>query len=60
LDGGHLLFLLVEKVIRKPVSEETMNRVAIVGLMLVLTLFLFATYADLSKIFSGESFIPDR
>ncbi|ABG04367.1 Peptidase M50, putative membrane-associated zinc metallopeptidase [Rubrobacter xylanophilus DSM 9941] len=60
LDGGHLLFLAVEKVIRKPVSEETMNRVAIVGLMLVLTLFLFATYADLSKIFSGEPFIPDR
>ncbi|BBL78864.1 zinc metalloprotease [Rubrobacter xylanophilus] len=60
LDGGHLLFLAVEKIIRKPVSEETMNRVAIVGLMLVLTLFLFATYADLSKIFSGEPFIPDR
>lgn len=60
LDGGHLLFIALEKVFRRPISEETMNRVALLGLMLVLTLFLFATYADLSKIFTGQPFIPDQ
>jgi regulator of sigma E protease len=27
--------------------------------VLVLALFLFATYADLSKLFTGQPFIPD-
>jgi regulator of sigma E protease len=27
--------------------------------VLVLVLFLFATYADLSKIFTGQPFIPE-
>ncbi len=58
LDGGHLLFIAAEKLRGKPITEETMNKVAVVGLMLFLTLFLFATYADISTIVSGESFIP--
>lgn len=58
LDGGHLLFIAAEKLRGRPITEETMNKVAVVGLMLFLTLFLFATYADISKIVTGESFIP--
>ncbi|WP_119067982.1 M50 family metallopeptidase [Rubrobacter indicoceani] len=60
LDGGHLLFIALEKVFRRPISEATMNKVALFGIMLVLTLFLFATYADLSKLFTGQPFIPDQ
>ncbi|MGI8649105.1 MAG: RIP metalloprotease RseP [Rubrobacter sp.] len=60
LDGGHLLFIALEKIFRRPISEATMNKVALVGMMLVLTLFLFATYADLSKIIEGQPFIPDQ
>lgn len=59
LDGGHLLFIAAEKVLGRPVSRETMGKFAAVGLALVLTLFLFATYADLSKIFTGTPFIPE-
>lgn len=58
LDGGHLLFIALEKIIRRPISEEAMSKVAALGLVLILTLFVFATYADFSKILSGESFIP--
>jgi len=58
LDGGHLLFIAAEKLRGKPITEETMNKVATVGLMLFLTLFLFATYADISKIITGTPFIP--
>ena len=59
LDGGHLLFIAVEKVLGRPVSQETMGRIAALGIALVLMLFLFATYADLSKIFTGQPFIPE-
>lgn len=58
LDGGHLLMIAIEKLRGRPISEETMGKVATVGLMLFLTLFLFATYADISKIITGQPFIP--
>ena len=59
LDGGHLFFIAAEKVLGRPVREQTMGKVAALGLVLVLALFLFATYADLSKLFTGQPFIPD-
>lgn len=59
LDGGHLLFIAAEKVRGRPVSAETMGRIAFLGLALILTLFLFATYADVSKIITGQPFIPE-
>jgi regulator of sigma E protease len=59
LDGGHLMIIAAEKVLGRPVSQETMGRIAALGIALVLMLFLFATYADLSKIFTGQPFIPE-
>ena len=60
LDGGHLFFIAAEKVLGRPVRAETVNKVAAFGLALILMLFVFATYADLSKIFTGEPFIPEN
>lgn len=60
LDGGHLLFIAAEKVLGRPVSPQTIGKVAAFGLALILVLFLFATYADLSKIFTGQPFIPEQ
>ncbi|HET7478527.1 MAG TPA: RIP metalloprotease RseP [Rubrobacteraceae bacterium] len=59
LDGGHLFFIVMEKILGRPVSQETMGKVAALGIALVLVLFVFATYADLSKLFTGQSFIPN-
>jgi regulator of sigma E protease len=59
LDGGHLFFIAAEKLIGRPVSEQTMGKFAAFGVALVLMLFVFATYADLSKIFTGTPFIPE-
>ena len=59
LDGGHLLLIALEKVMGRPVSQETMGKIAFLGLALILTLFLFATYADVSKIIQGQPFIPE-
>ncbi len=60
LDGGHLFFIAAEKISGRPVSAETIARVAAFGLALILMLFVFATYADLSKIFTGQPFIPKQ
>ena len=59
LDGGHLFFIAAEKLLGRPVSQETMGRFAAVGVALVLMLFVFATYADVSKIITGQPFIPE-
>jgi regulator of sigma E protease len=59
LDGGHLFFIAAEKVMGRRVSEQTMGKIAAFGIALVLMLFLFATYADLSKLFTGQPFIPE-
>ena len=59
LDVGHLFFIAAEKILGRPVRQETIGKMAALGLALVLMLFLFATYADLSKIFTGQPFIPE-
>jgi regulator of sigma E protease len=59
LDGGHLFFIAAEKVLGRPVSAETVGKTAALGIALILMLFMFATYADLSKIFTGQPFIPE-
>lgn len=58
-DGGHLLFIGIEKVIGRPVSTQTMGKVAFLGIALLLTLVLLATYTDVSRIITGQPFIPD-
>jgi regulator of sigma E protease len=60
LDGGHLFFIAAEKVMGRPVRPETVARIAAFGLALILMLFVFATFTDLSKIFTGQPFIPDQ
>ena len=60
LDGGHLFFIATEKVLGRPVKAETVGKIAAFGIALILMLFVFATYADLSKIFTGQPFIPEK
>ena len=50
LDGGHLLFLLVEKVKGSPVSERVMGYSQMVGLVMVLALLLYVTYNDILRV----------
>jgi regulator of sigma E protease len=47
LDGGHLLFYAVEAVIRRPVSERTMEMAYRAGLFLVLGFMGFVFWNDL-------------
>ena len=50
LDGGHLLFLLIEGVIRKPVSLKVQERATQVGFYLLLGLMVFVVYNDIMNL----------
>lgn len=49
LDGGHVLFLAIEKARRRPVSQEVKNAVQTVGFVLLLLLVLFVTISDIGR-----------
>jgi regulator of sigma E protease len=47
LDGGHLLFYMVEAIRGRPLSERAQEMGFRIGLGLVLMLMVFATYNDI-------------
>jgi len=51
LDGGHVVFLLFEIVSRRPVSEKVLEYAQIVGIVMLLTLLLYANGMDIYRIF---------
>jgi len=54
LDGGHLFFLIVEKIKGSPVSERVLSYSQVVGVVLILSLMIYVTYNDLMRwVFSG-------
>ncbi len=50
LDGGHLMFLLIEKVKGSPVSSKVFGYSQVIGLVCVLLLVLFVTYNDILRL----------
>jgi regulator of sigma E protease len=50
-DGGHALFLLIEKIKGSPVSEKIQNAFAMTGWVLVGCLFLYVTFNDILRFF---------
>ena len=53
LDGGHVLFSLIEKLMGRAVSLRTFERVSAVGITLFLLLMLVATGNDITRVFGG-------
>ncbi len=47
LDGGHLLFLLIEKIQGKPVDEEVANKIMTVFFSLLILLLVFVLFNDI-------------
>lgn len=52
LDGGHLMFYLVEAVTRRPVSERVQQMGMRIGIALVGSLMVFTTAHDLLRLFA--------
>lgn len=52
LDGGHLLFFLIEGILHKPLGERQRELAQQVGLVLLVGVMIFAFWNDLERIFS--------
>ncbi len=50
LDGGHLVFLSMEAVRRKPLSEQVMEISQKIGIVILSTLMLFVFYNDIARL----------
>lgn len=52
LDGGRLVFLLIEAVRRKPISPEKEGMVHFVGMALLMLLMVVVMYNDIARLFT--------
>lgn len=53
LDGGRLIFLLIEVVARRPVPQKYETMVHLIGMALLLLLMVVVTFSDIKKLFGG-------
>lgn len=56
LDGGHLLFLGIEAIRKKPLSDKTILISHKLGWAFLLALMAFAIYNDIFRLISGKTF----
>jgi regulator of sigma E protease len=53
LDGGHICFSVWEMVTGRPIKSKTMERLIIPFVVLLIALFVYLTYNDLMRLFTG-------
>ncbi len=51
LDGGHVVFLIIEMIKGKPLGDKFMERAQVVGFVILLSLMVFAFGNDILKLF---------
>ena len=54
LDGGTMMFLLIEAVRRKRLSDEAIGRMQLAGFALLMLLMVFALKNDVSRLFGAD------
>jgi regulator of sigma E protease len=54
LDGGHMLYYLIEGIRGRPLSHRVMAKANMVGLALLLSLLVFATINDVQRFRGGD------
>ena len=50
LDGGRLVFLIIEAIRRKPINREIEGRIHFAGLMLLMALMVVIMFNDILKL----------
>ncbi len=53
LDGGHVLFSIIERIRGRSVSLRVFEQVSMIGLIIFVALFILATSNDVGRIFKG-------
>jgi len=56
LDGGHIVFLGIEAIRKKPLSEKIVAISQRVGIAVLITLMAFAFYNDIMRLITGKQF----
>jgi len=51
LDGGHMVFLILEGIFRRPVSDKVVIIMHWIGLLLILSLMIYVVGLDISRLF---------
>jgi regulator of sigma E protease len=54
LDGGHILFLAIEKLRGRALSIKAERIITHIGLTIIISLFLFVTYNDVMRVFGSR------
>ena len=54
LDGGHLVYIIIEGVTRKKISTKIKLKIQQLGMAILLTLMIFAVFNDISRVFTGK------
>lgn len=50
LDGGKILLLIIEGIRKKPLKQETELKIQMLGFAILITLSLFVTFNDVTRI----------
>jgi regulator of sigma E protease len=50
LDGGHVIFLLIEMIQGKPLSDKFLEKAQIVGFFIIVALMIFVFGNDIFKL----------
>ena len=48
LDGGHLMFLIIEKIMGKPLNEKVIEVISTVFFSLLIILMIFVVFNDIT------------
>ena len=51
LDGGKIVFLIIEAIRRKPLKQETEIKIQLIGFALLICLSIYVTYNDIIRIY---------
>ena len=51
LDGGKIVFLLIEAIRKKPIKQETEAKIQLLGFAILITISFYITYNDILRIF---------
>lgn len=53
LDGGHIVYVIIESIIRRPISSKVKLHIQQAGVVMLLLLVLFVSYHDILRIFAN-------
>lgn len=57
LDGGHIMFNLYELIFRREINQKAYEILSYIGMALLFSLMLYATYNDIARIITGEELL---